>query len=81
MPTSNDIVVKQTLDTRGTLCPVPIIRARQTMDKMSSGEVLKIVASDPGSKADVPGWARMSGHTLLQSDIQNGLFTFWVRKA
>lgn len=81
MPTPTDIVVSQTLDTRGTLCPLPIIRARQTMDKMASGEVLKILASDPGSKADVPGWSRMSGHTLLHSETQDSTFTFWVEKS
>ena len=77
---STDIAVAQTLDTRGTLCPLPVIKARQTIDKMASGEVLKLIASDPGAKADIPSWTRMTGNALLHSEFQDGTYAFWIKK-
>ncbi|MCS7206638.1 MAG: sulfurtransferase TusA family protein [Dehalococcoidia bacterium] len=70
----------QTVDTSGTLCPLPVIAAKQAMDKLGKGQVLKIIATDPGAKADIPSWARASGHTLLKQEVQGKRFVFWVQK-
>ncbi|MFN3974731.1 MAG: sulfurtransferase TusA family protein [Dehalococcoidia bacterium] len=74
------IAEHQTLDTSGTLCPLPVIRAKQAMDKLAPGQVLKVIATDPGSKADIPSWARSAGHRLLQQAAEGKRFIFWVQK-
>jgi TusA-related sulfurtransferase len=79
-PLSTNTAPDQVVDTSGLLCPVPIIRAKQAIDKLSSGQVLQLIATDPGSKADIPGWARALGHTVLATSSENGKFTFLVRK-
>jgi TusA-related sulfurtransferase len=68
------------VDTRGQLCPMPVIAAKLAANALASGKVLKLVASDPGSLADIPAWAESSGHHLLKQEKENGVFTFWVKK-
>ncbi len=68
------------VDTRGQLCPMPVIAAKLAANVLASGKVLKLVASDPGSLADIPAWAESSGHHLLKQEKGNGVFTFWVKK-
>ncbi len=77
---STQVTPNQTLDCSGTLCPLPVIRAKQAMDKLASGAVLRLLATDPGSKADIPGWARASGHTLIEATTEGKTFVFLVRK-
>jgi len=50
------------LDCRGTLCPMPIIRLRQEIDKIAVGKVIKVLATDPASVQDMPAFARNTGH-------------------
>lgn len=70
------------LDTRGQLCPMPVIRASQAINRLPPQAVLKIVASDPGSWADIPAWAEAWGHQLLAKERDGkGLFTFRVQRA
>lgn len=71
----------QVLDTRGQLCPMPVIQASKAINKLEHGKVLKIISSDPGSLADIPAWAEASGHEMLASDGNGkGLYTFWVKR-
>lgn len=59
---------------------MPVIKARLAMDKMKPAQVLQLLASDPGAKADVPGWARVAGHRLLRQEERDEVFIFWVQK-
>ncbi len=68
------------LDARGKLCPMPVIQAAGAIKALASGQVLKILATDPGSKADFPAWAESLGHRLLKQEAKDGLFTYWVQK-
>lgn len=54
------------LDVRGTKCPVPIVRAKKEIDAMRSGEVLEVLATDPGSVSDFQGWAKTSKLAVLK---------------
>ena len=54
------------LDTRGLNCPLPILKAKKALADMSSGEVLKVMATDPGSVRDFQAFARQTGHTLVE---------------
>ncbi|MBI4298172.1 MAG: sulfurtransferase TusA family protein [Chloroflexi bacterium] len=68
------------LDTRGKLCPMPVIEASLVMKDLISGHVLKVLATDPGSKADFPAWAEASGHRLLKQEAKDTIFTYWIQK-
>ena len=73
--------VTQELDTRGLNCPLPILRAKKTLNGMGAGEVLGIVSTDPGSVKDFEAFAAQTGNELLESAEVNGEFHFKVKKA
>ena len=54
------------LDVRGAKCPLPIIKAKKEMDLMSAGDLLEVLATDPGSMADFRGWAKTAKHAALK---------------
>lgn len=68
------------LDCRGLNCPLPILKTKKAIDTLASGQVLKMIATDPGSVNDVTAWSRRTGNELLGSDEQGGEFSFFVRK-
>ena len=55
----------ETLDARGLLCPLPVIRTQDKVKGLPSGTVIEIVATDPGVMQDIPAWCRVHGHELL----------------
>ncbi len=67
------------IDTRGLNCPLPILRTKKALADVQSGQVLKIVATDPGSLKDFQTFTRQTGHTLVSSAEANGEFTFLLR--
>lgn len=71
----------QELDCKGMNCPLPILKTKKTMDGMNSGQILKMVATDPGSINDVNAFTRRTGHELLESIAENGEYTFLIRKS
>ena len=71
----------QELDACGLNCPLPILRAKKTLGKMSSGEVLQIVATDPGSVRDFEAFSKQTGNSLLDSREEEGRFFFLMKKA
>jgi tRNA 2-thiouridine synthesizing protein A len=68
------------IDTRGLNCPLPILRAKKALADVQSGQVLKIVATDPGSIKDFEAFSKQTGHPLLSQSEANGEFTFLMRK-
>lgn len=72
--------VTRELDTRGLNCPLPILRAKKTLNGMGAGEVLGIVSTDPGSVKDFEAFAAQTGNELLESSEVNGEFHFKVKK-
>ena len=70
----------QELDARGLNCPLPILRAKKTLNGMSAGELLKIIATDPGSVKDFQAFATQTGNELMSSSEENGEFHFLLRK-
>ncbi|OGI41648.1 MAG: preprotein translocase subunit TatC [Candidatus Muproteobacteria bacterium RBG_16_62_13] len=69
------------LDARGLNCPLPILRAKKALGELSSGQTLKIIATDPGSVKDFQAFAKQTGNTLMESGEGNGEFTFLLKKA
>ena len=71
--------VEQELDLKGMSCPLPLLKAKQALNKMSSGQVLRVLATDPGSVRDFASFAKISGHTLVSSEEQDGVFIHTVQ--
>ncbi|HJP07331.1 MAG: SirA family protein [Acidiferrobacteraceae bacterium] len=70
----------QELDARGLNCPLPILRAKKTLNGMNAGEILKIIATDPGSVKDFEAFATQTGNQLMDSSEANGEFHFFLKK-
>ena len=68
------------LDCVGLYCPVPIFETRKKMDVLKKGQILKMMADDPGSKPDMESWAKSTGNELLKVDEGDGIFTFYIKK-
>lgn len=70
----------QELDASGLNCPLPILRAKKTLNAMASGQVLHVVATDPGSVRDFDAFAKQTGNTLIDSREEGGKFHFMLKK-
>jgi len=68
------------LNCRGMACPLPILRAKKAIDQLASGQVLKLIATDPGSLNDVNAWSRRTGNDLLRHEKSGADFVFFLRK-
>jgi tRNA 2-thiouridine synthesizing protein A len=68
------------LDARGLSCPLPILKTKKSLNELASGQVLKVVATDPGSVKDFDAFANQTGHTLLSSTQQDKEFVFYMKK-
>ena len=68
------------LDARGLNCPLPILRAKKALTDMASGQVLKILATDPGSVKDFQAFAKQTGNALLSSETADTEFIFFMKK-
>lgn len=68
------------LDASGLGCPLPILKSKKSLSDMASGQVLKIVATDPGSVKDMQAFCKQTGNELLSSAEDNKTYFFFVRK-
>ncbi|GAB4558256.1 MAG: sulfurtransferase TusA family protein [Rhizobacter sp.] len=68
------------LDTRGLNCPLPILKAKKALADMHSGEVLKVLATDPGSLRDFQAFARQTGNELVEQSSANDEFVHFLRR-
>jgi tRNA 2-thiouridine synthesizing protein A len=64
--------VLETLDTRGLLCPLPVIRTQDRIRELPAGTEVEVIATDPGTRQDIPAWCRVHGHHLLTADTIEG---------
>lgn len=72
--------VQREVDARGLNCPLPILRAKKALADMQSGEVLRIIATDPGSARDFAAFAKQTGNELIESKQEDKMFTFLLRR-
>jgi tRNA 2-thiouridine synthesizing protein A len=68
------------LDARGLNCPLPILKAKKSLNDMASGQVLKIISTDPGSVKDMQAFSSQTGNQLLSSAEENKEFVFFLKK-
>ena len=68
------------LDAKGLSCPLPILKTKKALNDLRSGQVLKVLATDPGSIKDMQAFSRQTGNTLLSSTEEDNAFVFLMRK-
>lgn len=68
------------LDARGLNCPLPILRAKKALAELTAGQVLRILATDPGSVKDFQAFAKQTGNELLSSAENNKEFEFYIKR-
>lgn len=72
---------KLSLDFKGLLCPMPVVKMAQAMKQVQVGELVEAVATDPGVMADIPAWTRSTGNELVSLEKEDKVFKFVVRRA
>lgn len=72
--------IDKELDARNLNCPLPILRCKKALNELTAEQILKVMATDPGSKKDFAAFCQQTGHTLLETQETDGVFTFLIRK-
>ncbi|MDB5812750.1 MAG: preprotein translocase subunit TatC [Betaproteobacteria bacterium] len=68
------------LDARGLNCPLPILRTKKSLNDMVSGQVLRVIATDPGAVKDFQAFSKQTGNELLSAETTDSEFTFFMKK-
>ncbi|HLH68996.1 MAG TPA: sulfurtransferase TusA family protein [Candidatus Dormibacteraeota bacterium] len=75
-----DVKEDRTLDCRGQLCPMPVVRVGREMGELEPGQILKVMATDRGAIVDLPAWARDTGNEVLRWREEDDHVVFYLRK-
>jgi tRNA 2-thiouridine synthesizing protein A len=70
----------QELDCIGMACPMPILKTKKAMDALQTGQVLRMISTDPGSVPDVEAWTSKTGHALLGHEKEGEKFIFYIKR-
>lgn len=70
-----------TLDARGLICPMPVLKAKKSLRDVPTGGVLKVMATDPGSIADMKSFCEMTGNKLISSTQEDDVFIYFIEKS
>jgi tRNA 2-thiouridine synthesizing protein A len=74
-------VITRTVDAQGQACPGPLVALARALKEAHTGDLFALLATDPGSRSDVPSWAEISGNELLEAEeLDNGSFRYVIRK-
>lgn len=76
----DDIKPSETLDARGLSCPMPLLKTKKAIEKIGSGQILEILGTDPGTRNDLPNWAKRSGHEFLGEKQDEGFCRYYIKK-
>jgi tRNA 2-thiouridine synthesizing protein A len=76
-----DLAFDKELDASGLACPLPIVKTKKALGSMASGQVLRVLATDPGSVPDMAAFSEQTGHALLASGEDGERYFYFLRKA
>ena len=76
----SEVDIAQTLDCRGLVCPMPVIKLSKAIKAIEKGAVLEMLATDPGSVPDLEAFRRQTGHEIVAQSQRDGVFRFLVRR-
>ncbi len=77
---TTEIKSDKVLDCLGLLCPIPVVKTSSAIKQIDVGQVLEVLADDPGAPPDMEAWSRQTGHELIAQSTENGQFHFWFRR-
>jgi tRNA 2-thiouridine synthesizing protein A len=72
--------IARTLDAKGLSCPLPIVKTAQNMKELASGQLLEVLATDPGSVKDFAAWSKSTGNDIVEQGQDGTVFRFVLRK-
>jgi tRNA 2-thiouridine synthesizing protein A len=76
-----ELEIAETLDVKGASCPMPVVKTKSAIDGLAAGEILEVLATDPGSMSDIDGWAAgTDGVELVDQQEGSDVYTHYVRK-
>lgn len=76
----DELNVVDSLDLRGLFCPMPIVKLTQAIGNYNKDDVVEVLATDPGTLADIPAWAKTTGNEVLKTDKEGNVFKFFIKK-
>ena len=76
----SEFTPEKTLDAKGLKCPMPVVKTSKEIKSISVGGVLEVLATDPGSMADITAWTKSTGNELLKADREDSVFKFYIRR-
>ena len=68
------------LDCKGLSCPLPVLKTKKAIDAMTVGQVLEMIATDPGSQSDMVAWSHRTGQEIISQMKESGSFIFYIKK-
>ena len=68
------------LDCSGMLCPIPVVKTAKAIKQIEVGQVLQMIATDPGAPPDMEAWSRQTGHEMLESTEEDGKYVFYFQR-
>jgi tRNA 2-thiouridine synthesizing protein A len=77
---SDEIKNVKTLDARGLFCPIPVVKLASAIKEIKVGEIIEVLATDPGALSDIPAWARKTGNEVVKQVKEGGVLKFYVRR-
>ena len=72
--------IDQHVDARGLSCPMPIVKTAQAMKTLASGQLLEVLATDPGSTKDLEAWSKTTGNPLVEAGVDGSVYRFVLQK-
>jgi tRNA 2-thiouridine synthesizing protein A len=76
----SEFTPEKTLDAKGLKCPMPVVKTSKEIKAISVGGILEVLATDPGSIADITAWTKSTGNELLKAEKDEGVFKFYIRR-
>ena len=70
----------EVLDCSGLACPMPIIKTKKAIDGLQTGQILKMISTDPGSVSDMTAWTSRTGNELLEREMSGDTYVFFIKK-
>ena len=80
MSAKSDIAPTKTIDVRGLYCPEPVFRTKIEMERLSKGDIIKVIADDPASEEDISRWVIRNGHELISMNLTKPDLEFVIKK-
>ncbi|MFQ5923897.1 MAG: sulfurtransferase TusA family protein [Anaerolineales bacterium] len=75
-----EVAAEKVLDCTGMMCPLPVIKTSKAIKEVEVGQVLKMIATDPGAVSDMEAWSRQTGNEMLEEYEEDGKFIFFFKR-